>query len=327
MAREIENVPAPDEGALGQTNGTPGAGMMGMMGGAGMQGMMSGMGGSGTMSGMGGMMNLNDIDYDAFLANDRTLADPEIIRVAPKARLRLRLINGSAASHFWIDLGALEGRVVAADGHPVQPIAGRRFPIAIAQRLDILLDLPGAGAFPVLAQLHGSRRRTGIVLATTSARVPKIAERAPQPVAAVDNSLERQLSAREPLAVRKADLVRTVVLSGGMMGYAWSINGERWPHVTPLMVQSGERVELEFQNHSMMAHPMHLHGHAFQVVAINGRPLIGAVRDTVLVEPMMGSVRVAFDAGNPGRWALHCHNLYHMMAGMMAEVRYRGISV
>jgi FtsP/CotA-like multicopper oxidase with cupredoxin domain len=74
----------------------------------------------------------------------------------------------------------------------------------------------------------------------------------------------------------------------------------------------------------MMAHPMHLHGHAFQVTALSGAPLAGAVRDTVLVPPM-GSVTIAFDADNPGRWALHCHNLYHMMTGMLAEVRYPAI--
>jgi FtsP/CotA-like multicopper oxidase with cupredoxin domain len=94
-----------------------------------------------------------------------------------------------------------------------------------------------------------------------------------------------------------------------------------------LMVKRGQRVELELLNHSIMPHPMHLHGHAFQVIAINGRPLRGGVRDTVLVEPMMGGVRIAFDAGNPGRWAFHCHNLYHMMTGMMTELRYSGIAV
>lgn len=77
-------------------------------------------------------------------------------------------------------------------------------------------------------------------------------------------------------------------------------------------------------NQSMMAHPIHLHGHAFQVLGINGTTISGAVRDTVLV-PAMGRVLVAFDANNPGRWALHCHNLYHMMSGMMTEVRYPGI--
>jgi FtsP/CotA-like multicopper oxidase with cupredoxin domain len=71
----------------------------------------------------------------------------------------------------------------------------------------------------------------------------------------------------------------------------------------------------------MMAHPMHLHGHHFQVVGLNGAPVNGAVRDTVLV-PVNGSVTIAFDANNPGRWLFHCHNLYHMATGMMTEVAY-----
>jgi FtsP/CotA-like multicopper oxidase with cupredoxin domain len=74
-----------------------------------------------------------------------------------------------------------------------------------------------------------------------------------------------------------------------------------------------------------MAHPIHLHGHVFQVVAIDGRPLRDAVRDTVLVSPS-SRVRIAFEADNPGRWAFHCHNLYHMEAGMMTEFRYQGIA-
>ena len=74
-------------------------------------------------------------------------------------------------------------------------------------------------------------------------------------------------------------------------------------------------------NHSMMAHPMHLHCHHFQVVELNGKRLSGALRDTVLVPPM-ATVTVAFDADNPGRWLYHCHNLYHMMSGMMSEVVY-----
>ncbi|CAM5204634.1 Multicopper oxidase MmcO [Castellaniella defragrans] len=71
----------------------------------------------------------------------------------------------------------------------------------------------------------------------------------------------------------------------------------------------------------MMAHPMHLHGHAFQVVALNGKAFSGAMRDTVHVPPM-SKVTIAFDADNPGQWLLHCHNLYHMAAGMITEVAY-----
>jgi hypothetical protein len=82
-----------------------------------------------TMSGPGGMqmhMDLNDVHYDAFLANDRTLADPQIVRVERGGHIRLRVINGASSSQFWIDLGDLVGRVVATDGHPVHPVAAPR---------------------------------------------------------------------------------------------------------------------------------------------------------------------------------------------------------
>jgi FtsP/CotA-like multicopper oxidase with cupredoxin domain len=271
--------------------------------------------------GSGMAMDLNDIDYDAFLANDRTLADPEVIRTEPGGRVRLRLINGASATQFWIDLGALSGTVVAADGHPVRPARGTRFPLAMAQRLDVLIDLPGNGSYPIIAQVEGRRARTGIVLAASGASVSRLGAEAGDNAPPVDLSLEHRLEAVTPLAPRAPDVTHRVILNGSMAPYAWSLNGEHWPNVTPLTVATGQRVAIDMVNQTMMSHPMHLHGHAFQVVAINGAPLAGAVRDTVLVPPM-GSVTIAFDADNPGRWAFHCHNLYHMMTGMMTEVRY-----
>jgi FtsP/CotA-like multicopper oxidase with cupredoxin domain len=268
-------------------------------------------------------MDLNDVHYDAFLANDRTLADPEIVRVERGGRIRLRVINGASSSQFWLDLGELVGRVVATDGHPVHPMAGSRFPLAIAQRLDILIDLQQAGAFPILARLEGDSRQTGIILTTPGGPIPRIADGA-QAAPPVDQSLEALLMAVEPLPPRSADIVHTIVLGGGMKPYAWSMNGEYWPQVSPLMLTKGQRVEIDLVNRTMMAHPIHLHGHVFQVIAIDGQPIKGAMRDTVLVMPM-GRVRIAFDADNPGRWALHCHNLYHMVTGMMTECRYQGI--
>ena len=283
----------------------------------------SGMGNNMNM-GSGMAMDLNDIDYDAFLANDRTLADPEVIRTEPGGRVRLRLINAASSTQFWIDLGALTGTVVAVDGHPVRPVRGSRLPLAIAQRLDVLIDLPGNGAYPIFAQVEGKRARTGIVLAASGAPVSRLAAEAAENAPPVDLSLERRLVAVTLLAPRAPDVTHRVILSGAMAPYTWSLNGEYWPNVTPLIIATGQRVAIEMLNHTMMPHPMHLHGHAFQVVAINGAPLAGAVRDTVLVPPM-GSVTIAFDADNPGRWAFHCHNLYHMMTGMMTELRYPAI--
>ena len=274
--------------------------------------------------GSGMAMDLNDIDYDAFLANDRTLADPEVIRTEPGGRVRLRLINAASSTQFWIDLGALTGTVIAADGHPVRPVRGTRLPLAMAQRLDVLIDLPGNGAYPIYAQVEGKRARTGIVLAASGAPVSRLAVEAKENAPPVDLSLEGRLEAVTPLAPRAPDVTHRVILAGAMAPYAWSLNGEYWPNVTPLMTAAGQRVTIEMVNHSMMAHPMHLHGPAFQVIALNGAALAGAVRDTVLVPPM-GSVTIAFDADYPGRWAFHCHNLYHMTAGMLTEIRYPGI--
>jgi len=91
--------------------------------------------------------------------------------------------------------------------------------------------------------------------------------------------------------------------------------------VPPLPIANGERVELILVNQTGMPHPMHLHGHEFQVVEINGKRLSGAVRDTVVVPPGRRVV-VAFDANNPGWWAFHCHLLYHLDAGMFTTFRY-----
>jgi len=86
-------------------------------------------------------MDLNDVVFDAFLANDRTLADPLVVRVEPRGRILLRVINASASSNFQIDLGGVRADLVAVDGRPVQAMSGSVFPVAIAQRLDLDFQL------------------------------------------------------------------------------------------------------------------------------------------------------------------------------------------
>jgi FtsP/CotA-like multicopper oxidase with cupredoxin domain len=267
--------------------------------------------------------DLNDVKYDAFLANDRTLADPEVIKVEPGGKVLLRVINGSSMSNYHLDLGQLKGELIAVDGFRTAPVMASRFPIAVAQRLDIRLTLPrGPAAHPVLAVLEGDRRQTGIVLAAGRAPVARIADTVSTPSAALTLDLERRLHAAEPLRPRKADRVHTLNLTGDMARYIWSINNIAWnKDVPPLPIAKGERVELVMINQTRMPHPMHLHGHEFEVVEIDGKRFAGAVRDTVLVTPGRRVV-IAFDANNPGLWAFHCHLLYHLDAGMFTTFRY-----
>jgi FtsP/CotA-like multicopper oxidase with cupredoxin domain len=267
--------------------------------------------------------DLNDVKYDAFLANDRTLADPEVVKVEPGGRVLLRVINSSSMSAFHVDLGALDGELIAVDGFRTVPVRGRRFPIAVAQRLDIRLVIPrAAAAHPVLALLEGDNKQTGIILRVGDAPVARISDRANVASPALTLDLESRLRALEPLKPRKANRVHTLNLTGEMAGYRWSLNNVSWSKdVPPLPIAQGERVELVFVNQTRMPHPMHLHGHEFQVVEIDGKRFAGAVRDTVLVPPGRRVV-VAFDANNPGLWALHCHLLYHLEAGMFTTLRY-----
>jgi FtsP/CotA-like multicopper oxidase with cupredoxin domain len=267
--------------------------------------------------------DLNDVKYDAFLANDRTLADPEVVKVEPGAQVLLRIINSSSMSAYHVDLGQLEGELIAVDGFLVTPITGRSFPVAVAQRLDIRVRIPrDSGAHPILARLEGARNQTGIVLVAGKASVARVPELAETTSPALTLDLESRLRAAKPLKARAADRVHTLNLTGDMATYSWSLNNVVWnPNVPPLPIAKGERVELVLVNKTPMPHPMHLHGHEFQVVEIDGKRFPGAVRDTVIVTPGRRVV-VAFDANNPGWWAFHCHLLYHLDAGMFTTFRY-----
>ena len=324
--RDPEEILASLTGAAGMGQGggmAMGNGMnMGGMDTGSMDGAMGDMGNAmGDMAGMMGGMDLNDVEYDAFLANDRTLDDPLVVRSEPGGLVLVRLINGATSTAFWIDFGGAEATLVAVDGDAIAARSGTRFPIGQGQRLDLEVTIPAGGSVPVLAQREGDRARTGIIIAATGARVAKIAALAEANAPPLDLSLEAALVAANPLAARPADVVHSVTLTGGMMPYAWSIDGRTWENHKPLAVRTGQRVVIDMMNHSMMTHPMHLHGHHFQVIGLNGTGLAGAVRDTVLVPPM-ARVAIAFDAENPGRWLFHCHNLYHMATGMMTEVVY-----
>jgi FtsP/CotA-like multicopper oxidase with cupredoxin domain len=206
--------------------------------------------------------DLNDVKYDAFLANDRTLADPEVVQVEPGTTVLLRVINGSSMSNYHLDLGRLKGELIAVDGFRIVPVLAGRFPITVAQRLDIRLAAPREAAFyPVLAVLEGERRQTGIVLAVGRPAIARAPEMASALSPALTLDLERRLRAARPLKSRKADRVHTLNLTGDMEHYIWSINNVAWnTDVPPPPIAKGERAELVMINQTRMPHPMHLHG-------------------------------------------------------------------
>ena len=106
-------------------------------------------------------------------------------------------------------------------------------------------------------------------------------------------------------------------LTGGMGGFDWGIDGKRFGEHTPISVDSGEWLSLAIENTTMMWHPIHLHGHTPQLTG----QARGPRKDTVNVLPG-ASVELVFPADNIGDWMLHCHNAYHLEAGMATVLSY-----
>ena len=116
------------------------------------------------------------------------------------------------------------------------------------------------------------------------------------------------------------DPSRTVELhlTGHMEKFAWSFNGVKFSDAEPLQLTYGERVRVVLVNDTMMAHPIHLHGLWSDLEDENGQFLVR--KHTIDMPPgSRRSYRVTADA--LGRWAYHCHLLYHMEMGMFREVR------
>jgi FtsP/CotA-like multicopper oxidase with cupredoxin domain len=113
----------------------------------------------------------------------------------------------------------------------------------------------------------------------------------------------------------------------GMGGGVWAINGvsmtgDGGSDMPPAFtIQWGRSVVLTLRNQTAWYHPMHLHGHSFRVLTLNGATVPHRQwRDTVLLAPK-DTAEIAFVADNPGDWMLHCHVMDHQVSGMMTTLR------
>ena len=131
------------------------------------------------------------------------------------------------------------------------------------------------------------------------------------------------LKARRMNPHRSIDREMEIHLTGNMERYMWSFDGKKFTAVTddPIRFGYDERVRVKLVNQTMMAHPIHLHGHFFELV--NGADhMHQPLKHTVIVQPG-GTATFDLTANEPGDWAFHCHLLYHMHAGMMQVVTVR----
>jgi len=120
-----------------------------------------------------------------------------------------------------------------------------------------------------------------------------------------------------PIDPRDAEREIELHLTGHMERFAWSFNGQKFSEAEPLRFSHGERLRIVLVNDTMMTHPIHLHGMWSEVEAEDGSFLVR--KHTISVQPAQ-RVSYLVTADALGRWAYHCHLLYHMEAGMFREV-------
>lgn len=275
--------------------------------------------------------------YNTFTINGKSDTAIKPLEVKKGERVKVRLINIGNQTHKMHLHGALF-KVVETDGNPInepQELKDVLVAVGAGERYD--LEFVASGNGPTVLESHDDRPAASqMKIAFTSGSdmttqkdmgkdmnmlgkdlpVLNIAEYGkPKPAlftadSKFDKNLTMELGAK--------------VAEDGQVTY--SINGKSFPNFDPYTVKQGEKVKMRIVNKSgNFIHPMHLHGHFFQVLSKNGKPVTGSpmMKDTINVLPDE-EYEISFVADNPGDWVFHCHDLHHAEAGMVTMVKYEG---
>uniref|UniRef100_UPI0038BA9A6C multicopper oxidase family protein n=1 Tax=Halobacillus mangrovi TaxID=402384 RepID=UPI0038BA9A6C len=278
-----------------------------------------------------GMMEHNMDSYDIYTINGKTYDSTSPLKVKKGDKVKLRFVNAGYIVHKMHI--PIEYKVTHVDGQEVNAPKdedGSILEIAPGERFDIEFSADGEDNFTI--DNHVSRK------AAKDMRID---------VVYVDGKTETQSHTEESKEVDLTNLGEYTegpfsledsfdteyemdlgaAMSDEGMKMVWTINNEVYPDTKPFEVKKGEKVKVRLVNNSMddSVHPMHLHGHFFQVLSKDGKPLKGSpiIKDTLNVKPGE-TYEVAFLADNPGNWLFHCHDLHHASNGMVTAIKYKG---
>jgi CopA family copper-resistance protein len=302
-------------------------------------------------------------------------------------KIRLRFINGSAATIFDVRIPGLKMTVIGADGQDVEPVAIDEFRIAVAETYDVIVEPQDERAYTLFAQsidrigyargtlaprpgmeaavpamdarvwlgmqdmtgdmggAHASHDMAGMdhddMAGMDMGAAPVVRHARTEVGPAVDMRVNTPRTNLDDPGVGLRDNGRRVLtyadlhsiggsidtrepgreielhLTGNMERYMWSLDGVKFSDAKPIHFNTGERLRIVLVNDTMMNHPIHLHGMWSELENADGGFQVR--KHTINVQPAQ-RISYAVTANAPGRWAYHCHMLYHMEAGMMREV-------
>ena len=285
-------------------------------------------------TGMMGMMRgqpwpgepLHEPLYDAYGMNGKAFNASVPFKFKKGDKMRLRIINASSSTTYTLRIAGHSLTITHTDGRPVVPFEVDALKIGVTERYDVELHANNPGRWHIYNLRDGSAV-SGWPLGTLlyeGVESRNYNNDSLNRLRLNDYNLLEGVEEVYSNPVGRVDKIFRMTLSGGMMGSPyWTINGMVYPNTDNIDIQESERIRFEYFNMSMMQHPMHLHGHFFEVVGSGRSTGIRIKKDTLLIPAHMGSGAIEFVADNPGVWFHHCHNLYHMEGGMANLVRIR----
>nr|WP_295974089.1 multicopper oxidase family protein [uncultured Bacillus sp.] len=268
--------------------------------------------------------------YDIYTINGKSGDAIEPLKVKEGEKVRIRLVNVGYLSHN-IHLHGHDFKVVAVDGQDInepKEIKDQLISIAPGERYDIEFtannpgewyleehgDAEGTKGMKTLIQYEGNHETKD--QSNPSEKLPIFSYINYGGTKTGKFTLDQEY-----------DVEYTMDLNGNNTDNVWTINGKSFPETAGLNIKKGDLVKVKLMNNSPAGvnHPMHLHGHSFQVLSKNGQPVEGSpiIKDTISLEPGDEYI-VAFEADNPGNWLFHCHDLHHATAGMVDVIKYDG---
>lgn len=270
----------------------------------------------------------DEVAYLAHCINGAAYPATKPLVVKVGQTVRLRILNANFTQTRYIRLAGHRLTVTHADGNPLaRPVAVDALRVGVAERYDAWFEVTRPGAWLLQGLSSDPLAFEQAVVVHTEGMENAAPLGSPQSLAGVDYLTYAKLGGvvgpASPAAA--GPHVYDFTLGGGKYDSPrWTINAAVYPHTPRIDVARGDVVTVRFKNVTDMDHPMHLHGHIFDILEVDGKTLAAPLaKDTSLVRAEGGTMTWRFTADSPpGRWLLHCHNEVHMMDGMMTEVDY-----
>jgi FtsP/CotA-like multicopper oxidase with cupredoxin domain len=260
-------------------------------------------------------------------------ATSPVIKVPSSANVRIRFYNLDPTRISEIGLEGTDAAIIAIDGNGLPPMTFESWRLGTAMRVDILLRTAPAGGSVKLYDYYSAEP---FLLAEFKSEGPPKRRDAfdPTPLKVMPFAKLDEANAQIiPIEFAATPTGQAIAAIGAGPGIElgslclakrtfWAINKQAWPRDhrelgPPLAVlKSGRSYILELDNTTPRSHPIHIHGHTFEVLNSSKRKLPRIRCDTVLLLPNE-RIQVGFVAGLPGKWMFHCHILEHQEAGMM----------